>query len=284
VTVVADSSPLVILTKLGCFDFLNRVFPRVCISPEVHYEVVIAGTGLPGASEVSKAEWIEVKAVQNPAGLYSAQRKYALGPGEMSTILLAKELGANPVLLDDYRARKLAKAEGKEILGSVGLLETFYLRHYLTDLGSVFRQLLTHNVYIDRRLLDRRLRSLGKSDRDLASNEILFGKVVKKLIERLSALKVVQESLKGDARAAEDGDGREEVLQEEGRKWDDSCHGPVSVSLRADLGVGLPDIYSSCPRRHDFRHGERRVGRSGYPGAHRDHWWQPVAAAAAHLR
>jgi predicted nucleic acid-binding protein len=79
----------------------------------------------------------------------------------MSTILLAKELGANPVLLDDYRARKLAKAEGLEILGSVGLLETFYSRHYLTDLGSVFRQLLTHNVYIDKRLLDRRLRSLG---------------------------------------------------------------------------------------------------------------------------
>jgi predicted nucleic acid-binding protein len=115
----------------------------------------------PGASEVSKAEWIEVKAVQNPAGLYSAQRKYGLGPGEMSTILLAKELGANPVLLDDYRARKLARAEGLEILGSVGLLETFYLRHYLTDLRTVFRQLQTHNVYIDQRLFDRRLRSLG---------------------------------------------------------------------------------------------------------------------------
>jgi predicted nucleic acid-binding protein len=161
VTVVADSSPLIILTKLGCLGFLNRVFPRVYISPEVHYEVVIAGTGLPGASEVSKAEWIEVKAVQNPAALYSAQRKYGLGPGEMSTILLAKELGANPAVLDDYRARKLAKAEGLEILGSVGLLETFYLRRYFTDLRSVFRQFLTHNVYIDQRLLDRRLRSLG---------------------------------------------------------------------------------------------------------------------------
>jgi uncharacterized protein len=161
VSVVADSSPLVILTKLGCFDFLNRLFPRVYISPEVHYEVVIAGAGMPGASEVSKAEWIEVKAIQDPAGLYSAQRKYGLGPGEMSTILLAKELGANPALLDDYRARKLAKAEGLEILGSVGLLEAFYLRHYFTDLRTAFRQLLTHNVYIDQRLLDRRLRSLN---------------------------------------------------------------------------------------------------------------------------
>jgi len=161
VSVVADSSPLVILTKLGCFDLLNRLFPRVYISPEVHYEVVIAGAGLPGASEVSKAEWIEVRAVQYPAGLYSAQRKYGLGPGEMSSILLAKALDANPVLLDDYRARKLAKAEGLEILGSVGLLESFYLRRYLIDLRNTFRQLLTHNVYIDQRLLDRRLRSLG---------------------------------------------------------------------------------------------------------------------------
>ncbi len=79
----------------------------------------------------------------------------------MSTILLAKELGASLLLIDDYRARKLAKAEGLEILGSVGLLETFYRRRYLADLRSAFRQLLTHNVYIDQRLLDRRLRSLG---------------------------------------------------------------------------------------------------------------------------
>jgi predicted nucleic acid-binding protein len=156
-----SSSPLIILAKLGCFDSLKRVFPCVYISPEVHSEIVTAGAGLPGALEVSDAEWIEVKAVQSPGGVSSAQRKYGLGPGEVSTILLAKELGANPVLLDDYKARTLAKAESLEILGSVGLLEIFHLRHYLTDLRSVFRQLLMHNVYIDRRLLDRRLHVLG---------------------------------------------------------------------------------------------------------------------------
>ena len=160
-TVVADSSPLVVLAKLGCFDPLKQLFPRLYISREVHYEVVIAGAGLPGSTEVSKAEWIEVKTMANPAGLYSAQQKYGLGPGEMSTILLAKELAANPVLLDDYRARKVAKAEGLGILGSIGLLETFYLRRYLTDLRSIFQELLTHHVYIDKRLLDRRLRALG---------------------------------------------------------------------------------------------------------------------------
>jgi predicted nucleic acid-binding protein len=161
VTVVSDSSPLIILAKLGRFDDLQRLFPQVHISPEVHHEVVVSGAGLPGAIEVSKASWIEAKAVQNPTALYTAQRKYGLGPGEMSTIILAKELGANPVLLDDYGARKLAKSEGLEILGSVGLLEIFYLRHYFTDIRGVFRQMLVHNVYIDQHLLDRRLQALG---------------------------------------------------------------------------------------------------------------------------
>ena len=98
-----------------------------------------SGAGLPGASEVSKAEWIEVKAVLNPASLRSAQQKHGLGPGEMSTILLAKEIGASPVPLDDYKARNLAKAQGLEVLGSVGLLEAFYQRRYLTDLRGFFK-------------------------------------------------------------------------------------------------------------------------------------------------
>ena len=126
-TVVADSSPLVILAKLDCFNLLNRLFPRLYISTAVQHEVVVSGAGLPGASEVAKAEWIEVKQLQNQTELLAAQEKYALGVGELSTILLAKEINANTVLLDDYNARKLAKAEGLQARGSVGLLETFYL-------------------------------------------------------------------------------------------------------------------------------------------------------------
>ncbi len=159
-TVVADSSLLVILAKIGCFDLLHRLFSRLCISTEVHHEVVVSGGGLPGASEVAKAEWIEVKQLQNQADLLAAQEKYALGVGELSTILLGKEIHANAVLLDDYKARKLAREKGLRVRGSVGLLETFYVRGHLTDLRAAFRQLLMHS-YVEQRLLDLRLRALG---------------------------------------------------------------------------------------------------------------------------
>jgi predicted nucleic acid-binding protein len=76
VTVVADSSPLVILTKLGRFDLLNRLFPRVYISAEVHSGVFIAGAGLPGSSEVSKAEWTEqIGQVLDPSWTLKAESR-----------------------------------------------------------------------------------------------------------------------------------------------------------------------------------------------------------------
>ena len=132
-TVVSNSSPLIILAKLECFDLLNRLIPRLYISAEVQHEVVVSGAGLPGASEVAKAEWIEAKPLPNPAGLLA--------------------------LLDDYHARKLAKAEGLQVRGTVGLLETFCLRAHLPDLRATFQQLLRHS-YIDQQLLDLRLRTL----------------------------------------------------------------------------------------------------------------------------
>lgn len=102
-----------------------------------------------------------MKPLRNQADLLAAQERYPLGLGEISSILLGKEIQADEILFDDYNAQKLARVEGFHIRLSVGLLETFYSRGELTDLRSVFRRLLEHSYYVDPRLLDHRLRSLG---------------------------------------------------------------------------------------------------------------------------
>jgi predicted nucleic acid-binding protein len=66
VIVVADSSPLIALAKIGCFDLLRRLYYRLHISSEVYAEIVVAGAGMPGASQVVKSDWIEVIPIQNP--------------------------------------------------------------------------------------------------------------------------------------------------------------------------------------------------------------------------
>ena len=159
--VVADSSPLIVLSKIGCFDLVKTLYPRLYISEEVYGEVVVVGAGMPGAAQVATADWIEVKALGNRAALAAAETKYRLGSGEVSTVLLAKEIDAGIAIIDDLRARRLALNEGIAVRGSVGILELLYCRGHLPDLRGAFRDLLAHSAYIDRGLLEERLQALG---------------------------------------------------------------------------------------------------------------------------
>jgi predicted nucleic acid-binding protein len=161
VIAVSNSSPLIVLSKLSSFPLLKQLFSRLIISSEVYNEVVVAGEGLPGATELASATWIERGQLRDLGALARVLNQHPLGVGEASAILLAKECRADAVLLDDHQARQLAKREGLNVLGTVGLLEAFYGKGYLPDLGAIFRKLIAENVYIDKRILDRRLKLLG---------------------------------------------------------------------------------------------------------------------------
>lgn len=159
--VVADASPLIVLAKIRYFDLLPKLYPHVFISEAVYAEVVVAGAGLPGAFQVANAEWIEVKQMQHPSNLTALQARFGLGLGELSTILLAKEIGATMVLIDDAQGRHLAKERGLEVRGTVGILENLFRRLEIDDLRAAFEKLLVHQVHLDRDLLNRRLHLFG---------------------------------------------------------------------------------------------------------------------------
>jgi predicted nucleic acid-binding protein len=99
VTAVSDSSPLITLARIEYLHLLPKLYPRVSISTEVYREVAVAGVGLPGATQVSEAGWIDVVPVKNSRGLELVTAGTALGAGEVSTVLLAKELSAEVVLM-----------------------------------------------------------------------------------------------------------------------------------------------------------------------------------------
>ena len=74
---VADSSPLIILAKLGCLDFLPTVYSPVYISAEVHAEIVVAGAGLPGANQMALSGWIKVGHIRNQDDLSMAKAQFS---------------------------------------------------------------------------------------------------------------------------------------------------------------------------------------------------------------
>ena len=93
--------------------------------------------------------------------LAAAQQRFGLGVGELSTLILAKEIDANLLLLDDLGARKLAQREGFRVQGSIGVLEACFKKSYLLDLRGAYELLLTRGVYLNRALLNLSLESWG---------------------------------------------------------------------------------------------------------------------------
>jgi predicted nucleic acid-binding protein len=86
---VSNSTPLIILSKIGKLDILKEYFKAVYIPQAVYLEVVLQGKGLKGSKEVDDAEWINVENINNR--LAARTLSIHLGAGEAEAIILAEE-------------------------------------------------------------------------------------------------------------------------------------------------------------------------------------------------
>ena len=118
--VVSDTSPLVNLAVVGQMDLLRALYTSIVVPPGVHDEVTVAGAGLPGAVEVRSLPWIECRAVRDTALV--AVLRSEIDRGEAEAIALARELGADLLLLDERKGRPAARRLGLPVIGLLGVL------------------------------------------------------------------------------------------------------------------------------------------------------------------
>jgi predicted nucleic acid-binding protein len=86
----------------------------------VYDEVVIHGESEPGSREVAEAEWIHTFQVKDHLAVDLLRE--SLEAGESEAIVLAQELEARYILLDDTLARRKARLIGLRVTGTLGIL------------------------------------------------------------------------------------------------------------------------------------------------------------------
>jgi uncharacterized protein len=138
--VVADSSCLIGLSKIGRLAVLRDLFGEIWIPTAVYHEVVEKGAGRPGADAVQAADWILRKSVQDRLAVKTL-RVNQLGLGECEAMVLALEQQADFLILDDGNARKAALALELPVIGTAALLHKAAEKGLLADLTSVLAQL-----------------------------------------------------------------------------------------------------------------------------------------------
>jgi predicted nucleic acid-binding protein len=116
--VVADSSPINLLVRIGHVDLLHYLFQSVVIPTEVARELSHRRT--PQAVKrfvAAPPSWL---AIREPSKIEPIPR---LDAGERAAISLATDLNADLLLIDEKAGRRAATERRLAIIGTIGILE-----------------------------------------------------------------------------------------------------------------------------------------------------------------
>jgi predicted nucleic acid-binding protein len=119
IVVVADTSPIRYLVRIGEIDLLKKLYGEVIV-PGVVLDELQAGDGLPAVRAWSGKLPDRVR-VQSPAKPLP-DRLSSLHRGEIQAIALAEELQAALLLIDDRAGAQAALDRGLTITGTLGVL------------------------------------------------------------------------------------------------------------------------------------------------------------------
>jgi predicted nucleic acid-binding protein len=107
--IISDTSCFIILKNINEIDLLFKVYGEIFTTTEIAFEY---GEPLP--------EWVKIKKVTD---IYKQQiLELQLDKGESSAIALAYEIPNCTLILDDYKARKIASKLNLNYTGTIGII------------------------------------------------------------------------------------------------------------------------------------------------------------------
>ena len=147
--IIADTSVLIIISKIEALELLYRMYGEVFITPEVADEY---GEPIPS--------WISLKSPKDAK--YVSLLQTQVDAGEASAIALACETSDVLLLLDDLKARKLAAKLGFRISGTLGVVGKARDRGFIASVGPYIEKLQDTDFHIASQLLDVFLKEFNR--------------------------------------------------------------------------------------------------------------------------
>jgi uncharacterized protein len=139
--VVSDTSPLSNLIVIERLDILESLFSEVFVPSAVDLEIRVLRTLGKDISAYESAEWIRVSAPANRQKVNSL--RLSLDEGEAQAIALALEINCDLLLMDERIGTRIARAEGLQTLGLVGVLIKAKQEGVISEVSPILTELKT---------------------------------------------------------------------------------------------------------------------------------------------
>jgi len=156
--VVSNSSIIIALARICHLDLMGKLFKKVIVPEAVWKEVTVEGK--PDREKILRAGFIHVEKMGNKR-LVAFLEEF-VDRGEAEAIVLALELNADLLLIDDRDARNLAKKLGLQVMGTLGVLALAKYIGLIQEVKPIIDELIETGFWISRRILEVFLRELGE--------------------------------------------------------------------------------------------------------------------------
>jgi uncharacterized protein len=156
--VVSNTTPLISLLKLDRLELLRKIYSEICI-PSAVYNEIEAGRDKPFYRDLSKIDWIKIIEIENQNAL-----KYFLDldSGEAEAIVLATEINADLIIMDEKLGRFHAKHADLKVTGIIGVLIKAKQQGIITEIKPLLSELIEKNIWIGDKLMNEILAQTGE--------------------------------------------------------------------------------------------------------------------------
>jgi len=161
VIVVSDTSPLINLATVNSLNLLHELYSQIVIPQAVYNEIVIHGEGQAGSEEIKSLDWIEVRQVVNNPMVRALEAD--LDIGEAEAIVLAVEMKADLLLIDERKGRTVAERLEINHIGLLGILVQAKHNGLIPAVGPLMDKLMTEaGFWISNDLYEHVLHATGE--------------------------------------------------------------------------------------------------------------------------
>jgi hypothetical protein len=159
--VVSDTSPVSNLILIQRFGILQKMFAEIIVPPAVDAEIRTLkqfGTNL---SEYENADWIKIIKPIDGQKVQTLQKN--LDDGEAQAIALALEINCDLLLMDERIGTKIARQEGLQTIGLVGVLVKAKEERIILKVGEILEELrVKAGFWLSENLRNQILRELDE--------------------------------------------------------------------------------------------------------------------------
>ncbi|MBI4746688.1 MAG: DUF3368 domain-containing protein [Deltaproteobacteria bacterium] len=150
---VINTTPLISLAAIDKLSLLDELFENIYIPNAVFKEATRKGKKNATVIENwGKNRIVEITDIKEKSAL-----ELTLDEGESEVIVLAQEVDADLVIIDEDKARKVSKLNGLNVTGTIGVLLDAKKQGKISLLKPFLDRLIANGMYIGVSLYDNAL-------------------------------------------------------------------------------------------------------------------------------